>query len=108
VRSAVKAGQSNVGDNQRPFSGFQLRQEHLGVRNDANAPALRIQDLAQSALALRVVIQNQDANLAWRARRGGTHSQSIARGCRPEEVHTSTSVVSANERAVGSESRRPY
>src|SRR5579859_8046038 len=74
----VGSSERNIGDDQRPFAGFQLAKKQLGVTEVAYAPTLRIQNLAQGALVLVVLVENEDADLAgsnWGRRR---HLRSIA------------------------------
>jgi len=59
----LDSDQSHVGDYQRPFTGFQFGQEHLGVRDNADTPSLGIQDLFDRSSAGIVVVKDKDANL---------------------------------------------
>src|SRR6266853_2432864 len=63
-----------IGNHERPFPGFQLRKEHLGVRDDADAPSLGIQNLFDRTRALGIVVQDENANLLWGRRRTSTHN----------------------------------
>lgn len=69
----VETGQCDVGDDERPFPGLKLREEQLGVLDQADAPAFGIEDLTQRTLVLVVVIQDEDADLLRLHRGKGRH-----------------------------------
>ncbi len=47
----VETDQCGVGDDERPFAGFEFGEEELGVGDDAEAPAFGVEDLPEGALA---------------------------------------------------------
>jgi hypothetical protein len=59
----VQAGHGYVGDDEGPLAGFELGEEEVSVGDDADAPAFGVEDLAEGALALRIV-EDEDTNLA--------------------------------------------
>src|SRR5690349_1451696 len=66
-------GQGHVRDNQRPFTGFQLRHKHLAVTHKADAPSFGIQDLLDGTSALGSVIEDKNTHLLGNSRRTSTH-----------------------------------
>src|SRR4029077_5439012 len=70
---AFNTGQSHVGDNQRPFAGFQLGHEHMAVRYNANTPSLGIEDLLDGTPALGGVVEDKNTDLLDDRCRTSTH-----------------------------------
>jgi hypothetical protein len=93
----IDAGQSDIGDDQRPFSGFQLGEEEVCVGNDADAPALGIEDLTHGGGALGVVFEDEDTHLTRFDRGRCRHyNRSIARRQIAKWPRTEAGSVSAN------------
>ena len=74
---AFDACQSHVRDDEGPFSGLELGQEHLGVWDDADAPPLGVQNLFDRTGTLGIVVEDKDTDLAGLDRGIGTHRTSI-------------------------------
>jgi len=64
----MKAGpldtrQSDIGDDERPFPGLELSEEHLGIRDQADTPAVGIQDLFDRTGTRGVAVQGREGPL---------------------------------------------
>ena len=70
----VDTRQGYVGDDKGPFAGFELRKEHLGVWDNADAPTFGVQDLFYRTGALGVVVQNEQAYLTGLNSGTSTHN----------------------------------
>ena len=60
VAGRIKAEQSNIGDDQRPDADAHFGEELTAVGGNADAPAFRIEDLAESHGAGPFLVEDQD------------------------------------------------
>jgi hypothetical protein len=79
---SIDADQGGVGDHEGIFAGFEFGEEQFRVGDDAETPFLGVQNLAQGALAGRVVVEDEDADLLgdWDGGGGTGHVFILALG----------------------------
>jgi hypothetical protein len=71
---ALDTRQSDIGDDEGPFPGLELSEEHLGIGDEADTPAFGIQDLFDRAGTWGIAVKDEKAHLAGLNSRTSTHN----------------------------------
>ncbi len=76
--SPVDTRQGHVRNDEGPFAGLEFREEHLGVWDNADAPAFGVKNLFDRTGAGGVAVKNEQAHLAGLDERGtSTHNTQL-------------------------------